>query len=80
MCFDWRLPRYWHWGVSFLESGLTVETKAKPDSRGDTKKAASKTKYTCPNCEQNARAKPGAALICGVCYEEDSEICIMEEA
>ncbi len=34
------------------------------------KKAASKTKFTCPACEQNAWAKPGAHLICGDCSEE----------
>jgi len=31
------------------------------------KKRASKTKYTCPDCEQNAWAKPGAKLVCGEC-------------
>ena len=31
------------------------------------KKAASKTKYTCPDCEANAWAKPAARLICGDC-------------
>ena len=36
------------------------------------KKAASKTKYTCPGCEANARAKPGMNLICGDCSEEMS--------
>lgn len=34
------------------------------------KKRASKTKYTCPDCEQNAWAKPGASLICGECQSE----------
>jgi hypothetical protein len=33
-------------------------------------KAASKTKFTCPECGQNAWAKPDAMLICGECYEE----------
>jgi predicted SprT family Zn-dependent metalloprotease len=33
------------------------------------KKAASKTKYTCPNCGLNAWAKPDAPLICGDCQE-----------
>ena len=32
-------------------------------------KAASKTKYTCPVCGQNAWAKPEASLICGDCRE-----------
>ena len=30
-------------------------------------KRRSKTKYTCPQCDQNAWAKPDAALLCGVC-------------
>ena len=33
------------------------------------KKAASKTKYTCPICELNAWAKPNALLVCGDCQE-----------
>ena len=31
------------------------------------KKAASKTKYTCPACGMNAWAKPAARLVCGDC-------------
>lgn len=34
------------------------------------KKAASKTRYTCPVCELNAWAKPGVHLVCGDCGEE----------
>lgn len=34
------------------------------------KKAASKTKYTCPICDLNAWAKPEALLVCGECEEE----------
>jgi len=41
---------------------VTSEAKAKK---------ASKTKFTCPECGQNAWAKPDAALICGDCYDED---------
>lgn len=42
------------------------------------KKAASKTKYTCPTCGANAWAKPNTPLICGACYdEEDGGITIM---
>jgi hypothetical protein len=41
-------------------------------------KKASKTKFTCPECAQNAWAKPEALLICGVCYEDSArEICLM---
>ena len=41
-------------------------------SENDTarkKKAASKTKYTCPTCGLNAWAKPEAPLVCGNCQE-----------
>jgi predicted SprT family Zn-dependent metalloprotease len=31
------------------------------------KKAASKTRYSCPGCAANAWAKPGMHLICGAC-------------
>ena len=33
-------------------------------------KKASKTKFTCPDCGQNAWAKPDAVLICGACYDD----------
>jgi hypothetical protein len=33
-------------------------------------KAASKTKFTCPLCEQNAWAKPDGKLMCGECEEK----------
>lgn len=33
------------------------------------KKAASKTRYTCPQCHANAWAKPQTKLICGECHE-----------
>jgi len=39
------------------------------DGKARKKKAASKTKYTCPACSANAWAKPGTSLVCGVCNE-----------
>lgn len=33
------------------------------------KKAASKTRYTCPDCQMNAWAKPDVHLVCGACGE-----------
>ncbi len=48
------------------------------DKAGRAKARASKTKFTCAVCQQNAWAKPDAVLICGVCYEDDpDEISIM---
>jgi hypothetical protein len=41
-------------------------------------KKSSKTKFTCPECGQNAWAKPDALLICGECYDEGGgDICFM---
>lgn len=41
-------------------------------------KLASKTKFTCPECGQNAWAKSEALLGCGACYEDsDGEFILM---
>ena len=40
------------------------------DAATRRKKAASKTKYTCPVCGVNAWAKPDTHLICGDCGED----------
>ena len=48
-----------------------VELWAEGDGEKKAKKAASKTKYTCPECDANAWAKPGTSLVCGACYELD---------
>lgn len=58
--------------------GFELRWQPYADNRARQKKAASKTKYTCLNCEQNAWARPRASLICGMCYKEDGEICAME--
>ena len=42
------------------------------------KKRASKTKYTCPECDANAWGKPDLHLICGDCFDEDIAPTYME--
>jgi predicted SprT family Zn-dependent metalloprotease len=59
-------------------TGFELRWQSRADGQERQKKASSKTKYTCPSCEQNAWAKPDASLICGVCYDEDSAIYLME--
>jgi predicted SprT family Zn-dependent metalloprotease len=49
--------------IDYVEA-WTTEGRAKAK-----KKAASKTKYSCPACDANAWAKPDANLICGDCDE-----------
>jgi predicted SprT family Zn-dependent metalloprotease len=64
------------------ETGFLLRWQSRSaDNKERKTKAASKTKYTCPSCDQNAWAKPGATLICGECYDEgDGEIHVMEPA
>jgi predicted SprT family Zn-dependent metalloprotease len=58
---------------------LRWQSRVAADDPERKKKAASKTKYTCPACGQNAWAKPGAQLICGDCYDEDEgDVSFME--
>jgi hypothetical protein len=44
-----------------------VELWDEQDGKTRAKKAASKTKYSCPSCDANAWAKPETKLICGDC-------------
>jgi len=41
-----------------------------PPGRQAKAKKASKTKFTFPECGQNAWAKLDALLMCGACYED----------
>jgi hypothetical protein len=50
--------------------GFQLHWQSVPASEQGKVKKASKTKFTCPDCGLNAWAKPGARLICGVCYNE----------
>jgi predicted SprT family Zn-dependent metalloprotease len=57
--------------TSFLakHSAILYHDRAGHDAQA-RRKAASKTKYTCPACGLNAWAKPNVILICGECEEE----------
>lgn len=54
-------------------AGSRLQWQARAETAEETqkkeKKTASKTKFTCPSCGQNAWAKPGAALMCLPCQE-----------
>ena len=54
--------------ADLLKKGYVIDIKARtPNKEKAKKKAASKTKYTCPGCDFNAWAKPDADLWCGFC-------------
>ena len=64
--FEQACTAYLATGTAFLYHDRAGEGEAATRK----KKAASKTKYTCPACGMNAWAKPAARLICGDCSEE----------
>lgn len=69
----------YEWAYKKLQArGFVLHWESAPEDRqARTKKAASKTKFTCPECGQNAWAKPDALLICGECYEDAGDVPFM---
>lgn len=58
--------------------GLRLHWQSAPEGKQAKAKKASKTKFTCPDCGQNAWAKPDALLICGACCDDgDGEIILL---
>ena len=51
-------------------TGFQLHWESTPEGEQAAAKKASKTKFTCPECGQNAWAKADALLICGECYED----------
>ena len=59
-----------------VENKKTVGTKT---SQHDTAAKKDRVKFTCPQCRQNAWAKPSASLICGVCYQDKQMLQTMRD-
>jgi hypothetical protein len=57
--------------AALAKQGFKLHWESPSGEATDKKKAESKTKFTCPTCEQNAWAKPDAVLICGTCFEDE---------
>jgi hypothetical protein len=57
--------------AQLADSGFQLHWQSVPASGQGRGKKSSKTKFTCPECGQNAWAKPDALLICGECYDEE---------
>ena len=53
--------------AQLASSGYQLHWESLPAVGGKMK--SSKRKFTCPQCGQNAWAKPGARLICGQCFK-----------
>jgi hypothetical protein len=59
-------------------TGFQLHWQFIPATKQGRAKKSSKTKFTCPDCGQNALAKPDALLICGECFDEgEGDICFM---
>ena len=68
--------RYTKAYAKLAASGFQLHWQSIP-AVGSAKKS-SKTKFTCPDCGQNAWAKPGALWICGECFDEgEGDMCFM---
>jgi hypothetical protein len=52
---------------------FTLRWQSCPEDPTLKTRRASKTKFTCPDCGQNAWAKPDALLISGACADEEDE-------
>ena len=64
--------------VKLKARGFQVHWQSAPEGKEAKAKKASKTKFTCPDCGQNAWAKPDALLICGTCYDDgEGDIYVM---
>lgn len=58
--------------------GFRLNWQSAPASAQAKAKRASKTKFTCPDCGQNAWAKAHALLGCGTCYDDgEGELVLM---
>jgi hypothetical protein len=53
-----------------IQSGFDLHCVEWSKDAESKKKAASKTKYTCPSCGLNAWGKPGILLICEECGQK----------
>jgi predicted SprT family Zn-dependent metalloprotease len=52
-------------------TGFQLHWESASATERDKVKRLSKTKFTCPECGQNAWAKPDANLVCGECLDEN---------
>ena len=68
--------RYAQAYAKLAATGFQLHWQSIPSSARAVK--PTRMKFTCPDCGQNAWAKPEARLICGQCYDEgDRDICFM---
>jgi hypothetical protein len=59
-------------------TGFKLRWQSRTEDPTRKAKKASKTKFTCPDCGQNAWAKPDTLLICGTCYDDgEGDIVLM---
>jgi hypothetical protein len=58
-------------------SGFQLHWQSAPAGERVKVKRKSKTKFTCPECGQNAWAKPDALLLCGVSLAEHKQLQVM---
>jgi predicted SprT family Zn-dependent metalloprotease len=71
--------RYQRAYTKLAARGFRLRWQSQPEPAAAKKKAASKTKYTCPECGANAWAKPETELLCGECSEGRNHVAMIAE-
>lgn len=66
--------------AKLLATGYKLEWQSLSVQGAARSKDASKTKFTCPDCQQNAWAKPDARLVCGACLDDTGDTVLMHPA
>jgi len=69
--------RYAQAYVKLKAQSFQLHWQSAPAGSAAKAKKASKTKFTCTECGQNAWAKPDALLACYACYEETGDTVLM---
>jgi hypothetical protein len=64
--------------AKLARKGWQLDWQSLPVSKEAKAKNASKTKFTCPTCEQNAWGKKDSKLLCGDCYERNNDIVALQ--
>lgn len=60
-----------------IADGFKINWASFNNGPAKTEKKKNKIKYTCPDCGQNAWAKPEARLVCGDCHDATGEVLFM---
>lgn len=62
---------------ALIEAGYKLNWQSYLEAGKESKKKATRAKFTCPDCDMSAMAKPTARLMCADCTEETGNYTLM---